>query len=66
MNDTREVDRIYKKYIINEFSENTDLITKLLPTENNKKFINFLLNETEDFYNGYSKIIENFNYFCKK
>lgn len=54
-------DEIIETYLINKYVSN-DL--KLKPTENNEKAIQYLLrdNDNEDF-NGWSKIIENYDYF---
>lgn len=57
------VNRIHKTYLINEFAPEAEKL-KLKPTENNKEALRHILNskEGEDF-KGYSKIIENFDYF---
>jgi len=57
------VNRIQKTYLINEFAPEEEKL-KLKPTENNKEALRHILNSTdgEDF-KGYSKIIENFDYF---
>jgi len=63
MGDNREVDRIQKMYLINEFAPETEKL-KLKSTENNQRALRLILNsyETEEF-NGYSRIINNFNFF---
>jgi len=57
------VNRIQKTYLINEFAPEEEKL-KLKPTENNKEALRHILNSTggEEF-KGYSKIIENFDYF---
>ncbi|WP_374458655.1 DUF262 domain-containing protein [Chryseobacterium taeanense] len=57
------VNRIQKTYLINEFAPEEEKL-KLKPTENNKEALKHILNskDQEDF-KGYSKIIENFDYF---
>lgn len=57
------VNRIHKTYLINEFAPETEKL-KLKPSENNKDALRHILNseEGQDF-NGYSKIIENFEFF---
>jgi uncharacterized protein with ParB-like and HNH nuclease domain len=58
------VNRIQKTYLINEFAPEEEKL-KLKPTENNKEALRYILNSTEgeEFNKGYSKIIENFEYF---
>ena len=57
------VNRIQKTYLINEFASEGEKL-KLKPTENNKEALRYILNATNDEeFKGYSKIIENFNYF---
>ena len=57
------VNRIHKTYLINEFAPEEEKL-KLKPTENNKGALQYILNSTEgEEFKGYSKIIENFDYF---
>jgi len=57
------VNRIHKTYLINEFAPEAEKL-KLKPTENNKDALRHILNSTDtEEFKGYSKIIENFNYF---
>jgi len=58
------VNRIQKMYLINEFAPETEKL-KLKPTENNKEALCFILNSdgTDEFSGGYSRIIDNFNFF---
>jgi uncharacterized protein with ParB-like and HNH nuclease domain len=58
------VNRIQKMYLINEFAPETEKL-KLKPTENNKEALRFILNSdgTDEFSGGYSRIIDNFNFF---
>lgn len=57
------VNRIHKTYLINEFAPETEKL-KLKPTENNKDALRHILNSTDgEEFKGYSKIIENFEYF---
>lgn len=60
--DKNEFNRINEKYLINKFAEGEKL--KLRPTLNNDEALRYLLNggDYKD-YNGYSRIIENFEYF---
>ena len=62
-NDTR-ANKIQKMYLINEFAPESEKL-KLKPTENNKQALQFILNyeEGDEFLDGYSRLIENFNYF---
>ena len=63
MGDNTLVNRIQKMYLINEFAPETEKL-KLKPTENNKEALRFILNsDGTDEYNGYSRIIDNFNFF---
>lgn len=63
LNKQNEVNRIQKTYLINEFSQEEEKL-KLKPTENNKEALRFIMNSTdEEEFKGYSKIIENFDYF---
>jgi len=57
------VNRIHKTYLINEFAPDAEKL-KLKPTENNKEALRYILNSTDlEEFKGYSKIIENFDYF---
>lgn len=57
------VNRIHKTYLINEFAPEAEKL-KLKPTDNNKEALRHILNSTDDDeFKGYSKIIENFEYF---
>ena len=57
------VNRIQKTYLINEFASEEEKL-KLKPTENNKEALRFILYSTDgEEFKGYSKIIENFDYF---
>jgi uncharacterized protein with ParB-like and HNH nuclease domain len=57
------VSRIHKTYLINEFAPEAEKL-KLKPTENNKEALRHILNsEDGEEFKGYSKIIENFNFF---
>lgn len=57
------VNRIHKTYLINEFAPEAEKL-KLKPTENNKDALKHILNSTDgEEFKGYSKIIENFDYF---
>lgn len=57
------VNRIHKTYLINEFAPEAEKL-KLKPTENNKEALRHILNSKDgEEFNGYSKIIENFEYF---
>jgi uncharacterized protein with ParB-like and HNH nuclease domain len=63
LNNPLLVNRIQKTYLINEFAPEAEKL-KLKPTENNKDALNFILNASDDEdFRGYSKIIENFNFF---
>lgn len=57
------VNRIQKTYLINEFAPEEEKL-KLKPTENNKEALRHILNSVDgEEFKGYSKIIENFDYF---
>ncbi len=57
------VNRIHKTYLINEFAPEAEKL-KLKPTENNKEALKYILNSSNgEEFKGYSKIIENFDYF---
>lgn len=57
------VNRIHKTYLINEFAPEAEKL-KLKPTENNKEALRHILNSNDgEEFKGYSKIIENFEYF---
>ncbi|MDP2891150.1 MAG: DUF262 domain-containing protein [Bacteroidota bacterium] len=57
------VSRIHKTYLINEFAPEAEKL-KLKPTDNNKEALQHILNsEDGDEFKGYSRIIENFNFF---
>lgn len=55
--------RIHKTYLINEFAPEAEKL-KLKPTDNNKEALRHILNSSDgEEFNGYSRIIENFNFF---
>lgn len=57
------VNKIHKTYLINEFAPEAEKL-KLKPTENNKDALRHILNSSDgDEFKGYSRIIENFDYF---
>lgn len=57
------VSRIHKTYLINEFAPEAEKL-KLKPTDNNKEALRYILNSSDgEEFNGYSRIIENFNFF---
>lgn len=63
LNNQMQVNRIHKTYLINEFAPEAEKL-KLKPTENNKEALRHILNsEVREEFKGYSKIIENFNFF---
>jgi len=63
INNDKLMNRIHKTYLINEFAPETEKL-KLKPTENNKAAIKHILNlESVDDFKGYSRIVENFNFF---
>jgi uncharacterized protein with ParB-like and HNH nuclease domain len=63
LNNQMLVNRIQKTYLINEFAPEEEKL-KLKPTENNKEALRHILNSTDgEEFKGYSKIIENFDYF---
>ena len=63
LNNQMLVNRIQKTYLINEFAPEEEKL-KLKPTENNKEALGYILNSKElGEFKGYSKIIENFEYF---
>jgi len=63
INNDKLMNRIHKTYLINEFAPETEKL-KLKPTENNKAAVKHILNlESVDDFKGYSRIVENFNFF---
>ncbi|MDR0541381.1 MAG: DUF262 domain-containing protein [Dysgonamonadaceae bacterium] len=63
MNNSSLINRIQKLYLINEFAPETEKL-KLKPTENNKQALQHILNSgAPSDFQGYSRIIENYNYF---
>jgi uncharacterized protein with ParB-like and HNH nuclease domain len=55
--------KIQKMYLINEFAPEEEKL-KLKPTEDNDRAIKFIMQADEnDVYKGYSRIIDNYNYF---
>ncbi|MCW3463531.1 DUF262 domain-containing protein [Chitinophaga nivalis] len=55
--------RIHKTYLINEFASEEEKL-KLKPTDNNKQALKHILNAEDGVeFKGYSRIIENFNFF---
>lgn len=63
INNQMLVNRIQRTYLINEFAPETEKL-KLKPTDNNRDALSHLLVSNDgDEFKGYSRIIENFNYF---
>jgi uncharacterized protein with ParB-like and HNH nuclease domain len=64
LNNNNLINRIQKMYLINEFAPDAEKL-KLKPTENNKEALRYIINsdEGDEFTGGYSRIIENFNFF---
>lgn len=56
------VNKIRKTYLINEFAPEEEKL-KLKPTENNKEALKHILSSHDDDFKGYSRIIENYDYF---
>jgi len=57
------VNRICKTYLINEFAPETEKL-KLKPTDNNDQALKFILHsENGDEFKGFSRVIDNYNYF---
>lgn len=57
------ISEITETYLINKFAPEEEKL-KLRPTENNDKALKYLLRgDTNEEYNGYSKLIDNFIYF---
>src|SRR5699024_8493557 len=57
--------KINETYLINKFAPEEEKL-KLRPTENNDKALKYLLRDHKDEeYQGFSKLIENYNYFKK-
>ena len=63
LNNPTLVSRIHKTYLINEFDPGEEKL-KLKPTDNNKEALSYILNSDDgEEFRGYSRIIENFNFF---
>ena len=62
-NDSALESRIQETYLINKHAQQDEKL-KLRPIEQNDKALKFLLrNDPDDSFDGYSKLIDNFNYF---
>jgi len=63
MGDTSLENEINETYLINKFAPEEEKL-KLRPTENNDKALKFLLRDHQDEeFNGFSRLIDNYNYF---
>lgn len=63
LNDEALKTKIYELYLVNKFAEEGKK-TKLRPTAQNLEALNYLLRaDNKEEFNGYSKIIDNFQYF---
>lgn len=63
LDDQMLMNRIHKTYLINEFASEAEKL-KLKTTDNNKEALRHILNsEDGEEFKGYSKIIENFEFF---
>ncbi len=62
-NDPALESRIQETYLINKHAQQDEKL-KLRPIEQNDRALKFLLrNDPDDSFDGYSKLIDNFNYF---
>lgn len=63
MGDASLENEINETYLINKFAPEEEKL-KLRPTENNDKALKFLLRDHQDEeFNGFSRLIDNYNYF---
>lgn len=63
LNDENLKTRIYELYLVNKFAPEGQK-TKLQPTPQNLEALNYLLRaDNKEEFSGYSKIIDNFEYF---
>ncbi|MEC3881022.1 DUF4268 domain-containing protein [Parapedobacter sp. 10938] len=58
-----EADRLYNMFLINQYVQDEKSKLKLKQTDENSKAFKAILNGTERHYDGYSNVIENYNYF---
>ena len=66
LNDEKLKDEINETYLINKFASEEEKL-KLRPTENNDKDLKFLLSESSnEDYNDFSRLIDNYNYFKRR
>ncbi len=66
LNETSLENEINETYLINKFAPEEEKL-KLRPTENNDEALKFLLREhSNEEYPGFSKLIDNFNYFKER
>src|SRR5690606_24145085 len=60
---TYEADRLYNMFLINQYVADEKSKLKLKQTDENSRAFKAILNGTEKLYDGYSNVIENYNYF---
>ncbi|ARK09302.1 DUF262 domain-containing protein [Fibrella sp. ES10-3-2-2] len=66
INDEGLLNEINETYLINKFAADEEKL-KLRPTENNDRALKFLLrNDSNEHFNGFSKLISNFNFFKER
>lgn len=58
-----DADKLHNIYLTNQYVENESSKLKLKQTDNNSLALKSIMNATEKEFDGYSNVIENFNFF---
>ena len=61
-----EAEKLYNMFLTNQYVENESNKLKLKQTDNNSKAFEAIMNATENQFEAYSNVIENYNYFKKE
>ncbi|PCI09975.1 MAG: hypothetical protein COB73_04355 [Flavobacteriaceae bacterium] len=62
-NITNEADRLHNMFLTNQYVQQESSKLKLKQTDTNSKAFNAIMNGTENAFDSYSNVIENFNFF---
>lgn len=65
-NKTQEAERLYNKFLINQYVQKESSKLKLKQTDSNSRAFQAILNGTEMEFDDYSNVVENYNYFSSR
>ncbi len=65
-NNRNEAEMLYNLYLTNQYVQQESSKLKLKQTDSNSMAFKAIMHQTEATYDGYSNVIENFNFFLKE